>query len=137
MSFTPARTGILCRIVGHPEAGDRRRADCLRVALDVRPTGRRRCGLLPAATQAPAGQGADARPAGRASRAGQLEVAQSRGRAWAGWTGDAEQELGFIDRVCLPVFGRMPHAGADRIETAFDVGDPASRGRTDTGGNTL
>jgi hypothetical protein len=127
--FTPARTAILCRIVGRPEAGDRRFCDGLAFALELLKSvdteeeiraflAERKRRLVEALADAQ-------RQGDMLARAG-FEVAQSRGRrlAWVDRAA-AELELGFIDRVGLALFGRMPHTQADRIETAFDVGDPA------------
>jgi len=129
LSFTAARTALLCRIVGRPESGDRRFRDYLAFALELLKSvdteealwtflAARKRRLVEALAAA-------CRQDELVARAG-FEVAQSRGRR-LGWVdrAAAEQELGFIDRICLSVFGRMPHAGTDRIETAFDVGDPA------------
>lgn len=129
LSFTPARTGILCRIVGRPEAGDRRFRDGLAFALELLKsvdTEEALWAFLAARKRRLVEALADARRQDELVAQAGFEVAQSRGRR-LGWVdrAAAEQELGFIDRVCLSVFGRMPHAGADRIDTAFDVGDPA------------
>ncbi len=128
LSFTPERTGILCRIVGRPEAGDRFR-DCLAFALELLKsvdTEEALWGFLAARKRRLVEALADARRQDELLARTGFEVAQSRGRR-LGWVdrAAAEQELGFIDRVSLSVFGRSPHAGAERMATTFEVGDPA------------
>jgi hypothetical protein len=129
LNFTPARTGILGRIVGRPETGGRRFRDCLAFALELLKsvdTEEALWTFLCARKRRLLEALGDARRRDELLARAGFEVAQSRGRR-LGWVdrAAAEQELGFIDRVCRCVFGRTPHAGADRIETAFEVGDPA------------
>jgi hypothetical protein len=128
LDLTPARTGILCRVAAQPGAGGAGFRGCLGFALEVLGAvdteaelwalleGRKRRLI-----EALAGQ---RRQDEMIARAG-FEVAQSRGRRLGFVDRDAAgRELGFIDRVCRSVFGDIPHAGLDWLETAFDLGDP-------------
>jgi hypothetical protein len=128
VELTPGRTAILCRVIAQPAVGDPGFLGCLGFALEVLGAvdteaalwalleGRKR-----RLVEALAGR---RRQDELLARAG-FEVAQSRGRRLGFVDRDAaERELGFIDRVCRSVFGRVPHAGLDRLETAFELGDP-------------
>lgn len=128
VELTPARTAILCRVVAQPGAGDAGFRGCLAFALEALESvgteaelwalleGRKRRLI-----EALAGQ---RRQDELIAHAG-FEVAQSRGRRLGFVDRDAAgRELGFIDRVCRSVFDRIPHAGLDRMEAAFDLGDP-------------
>jgi hypothetical protein len=128
LELTAARTEILCRMVGRPEPGGPAFRGCLAFALELlksvdtedalwRFLEDRKRRLV----EALAGL---RRQDELLARAG-FEVAQSCGRRMGFVDRDAAgRELGFIDRVCRSVFGRVPHAGLDRFETAFELCDP-------------
>jgi hypothetical protein len=129
LRFTPAREAMLARLIERSGAADEPFRRLLAFALEVLKSvdtadelwaylaGRKRR-LIEAVDH-------DARQADRLARDG-FEVAQSRGRrlAWIDRSA-AEVELRSIDRLGLAIFGRIPHAGIERLEAAFDRTDPA------------
>ncbi|MCU0563445.1 MAG: hypothetical protein MUE48_05810 [Desulfobacterales bacterium] len=128
VELTPARTAILCRVVAQPGAGDPGFLGCLGFTLEVLgavETDSELWALLEGRKRRLAEALSGRRRQDELLAQTGFEIAQSRGRRLGFVDRDAaERELGFIDRVCLCVFGRIPHAGLDRIETAFELGDP-------------
>jgi hypothetical protein len=129
LRFTPARIALVRRLIEGAIAADPAFPDFLAFALETlksAETGEELWEFLSARKRRLGDAMEHAqRRSDRLARDG-FEVVRSRGPspAWVDPT-CAERELRFLDRLALAVFDRIPHAGADRLEAAFDVLEPA------------